>query len=194
DGGNRARGGTGSGGKPRGKVSAGFVPTPTRKSKKITPISESAPVNSLGATNPSALGPMITPASISPATAGCFSLSKISAASLAATNITKTVKRNWLARARPNVLIISFHQNGAYGTNGTKRSPVRPVSPIRPIPKIDKIMPKVKTRTAIRQSDRLQRIAKTIRETRLMPNYVLALDQGTTSSRAILFDREGRIV
>jgi len=27
-----------------------------------------------------------------------------------------------------------------------------------------------------------------------MPNYVLALDQGTTSSRAILFDREGRIV
>jgi glycerol kinase len=26
-----------------------------------------------------------------------------------------------------------------------------------------------------------------------MPNYVLALDQGTTSSRAILFDREGRI-
>ena len=27
-----------------------------------------------------------------------------------------------------------------------------------------------------------------------MPNYVLALDQGTTSSRAILFDRAGRIV
>ncbi len=27
-----------------------------------------------------------------------------------------------------------------------------------------------------------------------MPNYVLALDQGTTSSRAILFDREGKIV
>jgi glycerol kinase len=27
-----------------------------------------------------------------------------------------------------------------------------------------------------------------------MPNYVLALDQGTTSSRAILFDRGGRIV
>ncbi len=27
-----------------------------------------------------------------------------------------------------------------------------------------------------------------------MPNYVLALDQGTTSSRAILFDREGHIV
>jgi glycerol kinase len=27
-----------------------------------------------------------------------------------------------------------------------------------------------------------------------MPNYVLALDQGTTSSRAILFDRRGRIV
>jgi glycerol kinase len=27
-----------------------------------------------------------------------------------------------------------------------------------------------------------------------MPNYVLALDQGTTSSRAILFDRVGRIV
>ena len=27
-----------------------------------------------------------------------------------------------------------------------------------------------------------------------MPNYVLALDQGTTSSRAILFDREGRVV
>ena len=25
-----------------------------------------------------------------------------------------------------------------------------------------------------------------------MPNYVLALDQGTTSSRAILFDRQGR--
>ncbi|MBX3276658.1 MAG: glycerol kinase GlpK [Acidobacteria bacterium] len=27
-----------------------------------------------------------------------------------------------------------------------------------------------------------------------MPNYILALDQGTTSSRAILFDRAGRIV
>jgi glycerol kinase len=27
-----------------------------------------------------------------------------------------------------------------------------------------------------------------------MPNYVLALDQGTTSSRAILFDRAGSIV
>jgi len=27
-----------------------------------------------------------------------------------------------------------------------------------------------------------------------MPNYVLALDQGTTSSRAILFDRAGRII
>src|SRR5215813_10871015 len=27
-----------------------------------------------------------------------------------------------------------------------------------------------------------------------MPNYVLALDQGTTSSRAILFDKQGRIV
>ncbi|HEU0179150.1 MAG TPA: FGGY family carbohydrate kinase, partial [Blastocatellia bacterium] len=26
-----------------------------------------------------------------------------------------------------------------------------------------------------------------------MPNYVLALDQGTTSSRAILFDRQGRV-
>jgi glycerol kinase len=27
-----------------------------------------------------------------------------------------------------------------------------------------------------------------------MPNYILALDQGTTSSRAILFDRDGRIL
>ncbi|MEP7342009.1 MAG: glycerol kinase GlpK [Acidobacteriota bacterium] len=27
-----------------------------------------------------------------------------------------------------------------------------------------------------------------------MPNYILALDQGTTSSRAILFDKQGRIV
>ena len=27
-----------------------------------------------------------------------------------------------------------------------------------------------------------------------MPDYILALDQGTTSSRAILFDRQGRIV
>ena len=27
-----------------------------------------------------------------------------------------------------------------------------------------------------------------------MPNYILALDQGTTSSRAILFDRAGRII
>ena len=26
-----------------------------------------------------------------------------------------------------------------------------------------------------------------------MPQYILALDQGTTSSRAIVFDREGRI-
>src|SRR6266540_4291892 len=30
-------------------------------------------------------------------------------------------------------------------------------------------------------------------ETMQMPNYVLALDQGTTSSRAILFDRQGRV-
>lgn len=27
-----------------------------------------------------------------------------------------------------------------------------------------------------------------------MPNYILSLDQGTTSSRAILFDADGRIV
>ncbi|HEX2907619.1 MAG TPA: FGGY family carbohydrate kinase, partial [Phototrophicaceae bacterium] len=27
-----------------------------------------------------------------------------------------------------------------------------------------------------------------------MPNYILALDQGTTSSRAILFNRDGRII
>ncbi|MGM0542951.1 MAG: FGGY family carbohydrate kinase, partial [Pseudomonadota bacterium] len=27
-----------------------------------------------------------------------------------------------------------------------------------------------------------------------MPSYILAIDQGTTSSRAILFDRQGQVV
>src|SRR5262245_52278557 len=54
-------------------------------------------------------------------------------------------------------------------------------------------MPKVITRTAIRPRRLLTKNDENDTETMQMPNYVLALDQGTTSSRAILFDRQGRV-
>src|SRR5262249_12884496 len=83
--------------------------------------------------------------------------------------------------------------------------PIGPIGPMglwvlfynrryQPYAKIDKTMPKVKTRTAIRPRGPLTKTDEYDTETIQMPNYVLALDQGTTSSRAILFDREGRVV
>ncbi len=59
----------------------------------MTPMSASVLVISVGATQPNKLGPIITPASISPTTAGWRRRSKISAVILAAASIIKSVSR-----------------------------------------------------------------------------------------------------
>lgn len=60
--------------------------SPTRKSRNIAPSSDMAVRNSLGASQPRTLGPIRTPAMISPTMPGCFSRSATSAISFADTN------------------------------------------------------------------------------------------------------------
>ena len=78
---------------PTLKMAAGLVSSPTVNRRKMTPISANRLVISDGAAQPRRLGPIMTPANISPATAGCRSRSNNSAMSFAATSIMKRVKR-----------------------------------------------------------------------------------------------------
>ena len=73
---------------PTRKIACGFVSSPTVNKRKMTPISARIEIRSDGATHPSRLGPIITPARISPTTAGCLRRSKISAISFAAASMT----------------------------------------------------------------------------------------------------------
>ena len=78
---------------PTLKIACGLVSRPTLKSRKITPNSANTLIISVGATHISTLGPIITPARISPTTAGCFNRSKTSAISLAAASIINRSSR-----------------------------------------------------------------------------------------------------
>ena len=63
-----------------------FTSSPTRKRRNIAPRSDMAERNSSGASQPKTLGPIKTPAKISPTMPGRFSRSANSAISLADTN------------------------------------------------------------------------------------------------------------
>ena len=65
-----------------------FTSRPTRNSRNIAPRSPIAVRKSLGASQPSTLGPISTPARISPTMPGCPRRSKISARIFADTKIT----------------------------------------------------------------------------------------------------------
>ena len=93
--------------------SEALTSSPTRKSRNITPRSESVRRNSLGASQPSTCGPIRTPARISPTMPGCPRRSKISARSLADAKTRSIASGIWAAdgmsplsgttRARRNV-------------------------------------------------------------------------------------------
>ena len=77
--------------------SEALTSSPTRKSRNITPRSESVPRSSLGASQPSTCGPISTPARISPTMPGCPRRSKISARSLADAKTRSIASGIWAA-------------------------------------------------------------------------------------------------
>src|SRR5450759_4501327 len=86
---------------PTRKSSEDLTSSPTRNSRNMVPSVESASRNVVGAIQPNTLGPINTPASISPESPGWPSRSNNSAISLAAPNTTSMA--NGIFQPSPSV-------------------------------------------------------------------------------------------